>query len=90
MSKIVGSVSKVLNEKVVQVSLVGGILFFILANTKTFDMVQKLLEKVLGLVGFDAKLKGTALLTFHSVVYALLLWVVLTYVLQPVVKMIKN
>uniref|UniRef100_A0A6C0F6I9 Uncharacterized protein n=1 Tax=viral metagenome TaxID=1070528 RepID=A0A6C0F6I9_9ZZZZ len=90
MSKIVGSVSKVLNEKVVQVSLVGGILFFILANTKTFDMVQKLLEKVLGFVGFDAKLKGTALLTFHSVVYALLLWVVLTYVLQPVVKMIKN
>tara|TARA_B100001094_G_C18192358_1_gene808156 strand:+ start:4145 stop:4417 length:273 start_codon:yes stop_codon:yes gene_type:complete len=90
MSKIVGSVSKVLNEKVVQVSLVGGILFFILANTKTFDMVQKLLEKVLGLVGLDAKLRGTALLTFHSVVYALLLWVILTYVLQPVVKMIKN
>lgn len=90
MSKIVGSVSKVLNEKVVQVSLVGGILFFILANTKTFDMVQKLLEKVLGLVGVDAKLRGTSLLTFHSVVYALLLWVILTYVLQPVVKMIKN
>lgn len=89
MSKVVGSVSKALNEKVVQVSLVSGVLFFILANTKTFDMVQKLLEKLLSMVGFDAKLKGTALLTFHSLVFAILLWVVLTYVLTPVVKMIK-
>ena len=90
MSKVVGSVTKVLNEKVVQVSLVGGILFFILANTKTFDMVQKLLEKVVSLVGLSVNLKGTGLLVFHSVVYAILLYLILHYLLQPVVKLIKN
>jgi len=90
MSKVVGSVSKALNEKVVQVSLVGGILFFILANTRTFDLVRELVSKVVGLVGVDLKLKGNMLLVFHSVVYALLLYVTLQYLLQPVLKMLRN
>ena len=67
---------KVLNfftEKIVQVSLVSGILFYIVANPVVFTIVEKLLRKVFGLVGINVTLKGDKLVMFHSLVFAILL-----------------
>ena len=89
MSKVVESIVGVLNEKIVQIALVSGVLFFILANTTTFDFVQDAVEKVFKTVGLTVKIQGSMQLVFHSLVFAGLLFLITKFMLTPLVKMMK-
>ena len=69
---------KVLDEKTIQVSLVSGIVFFLLSNQPVLKFVEDLLKKFLNI-----RLSGNALLLLHSVVFAVLVGVISFYVYQP-------
>ena len=83
MSDIVEGFTSVLNEKIVQISLVGGILFYILATPEIFAFVEDLLKKLGNIVNIAIEFKGHNLLIFHSVVFALLLGLSVKYILEP-------
>ena len=90
MSKVLAQAATLLNEKLVQVSLVGAILFYIVASPALFDFVKGLLTKVLGSIGIDLKLEGMKLVLFHSIVFGALLYVSTKYLMGPVVKLFKK
>jgi hypothetical protein len=90
MSKVLEQASSLLNEKLVQISLVGAILFYIVASPALFDLVKKLLTKVLGVVGVNMQLDGMKLVLFHSLVFGCLLYVSVKYLMDPVVKLFKK
>lgn len=90
MSKVLDQAAALLNEKQVQISLVGAILFYIVASPTLFDLVKKLLNKVLGVVGVKMNLEGMKLVLFHSVVFGFLLYLSITYLMGPVVKLFKK
>lgn len=69
---------KVLDEKTIQVSLVSGVVFFLLSNQPVLKFVEDLLKKTLNI-----RLNGNALLLLHSVVFAVLVGVISFYVYQP-------
>jgi hypothetical protein len=87
MSKVVesvsGSVSELFTEKIVQVSLVGGVLFYLLANDQVFELVANLLKKVGAAAGMSLNLQGNNLVLFHSVVFAGILGLSINYILEP-------
>ena len=83
MADFLDSIERLLNEKVVQISLISGILFFIVANSQTFSIVENLFKQVGGIVGLKLNLKGNALLVFHSLVFAVLLALVIKYIFEP-------
>ena len=84
MSVIVEKFEGLLNEKLVQVSIVSGILFFIVAHPEVFSFVEKLVKQVGGMAGLSVNLKGTNLLIFHSLVFAVLVGFAVKYVLEPI------
>ena len=69
---------KVLDEKTIQVSLVSGVVFFLLSNQPVLKFVEDLLKKTL-----NVRLNGNMLLLLHSVVFAVLVGVISFYVYQP-------
>tara|TARA_B100000214_G_C23842182_1_gene569356 strand:+ start:256 stop:537 length:282 start_codon:yes stop_codon:yes gene_type:complete len=83
MSQVVEKFSGLLNEKIVQISLVGGILFYILATPEIFAFMEDLLKKVGVMVNVNINLTGHNLLIFHSVVFALLMGISVKYVFEP-------
>jgi len=90
MSKVVQSLETALNEKLVQISLVGSILFYIVASPAVFDFVGNLVKSILGLVGIEFKLEGSMLVLFHSIVFGGLLYLSTKYILQHVVDVVKK
>jgi len=90
MSKVLDQAANLLNEKLVQISLVGAILFYIVASPALFDFVRKMLNKILGVVGVKVELEGMKLVLFHSVVFGLLLYLSVKYLMGPVVNMFKK
>jgi len=90
MSKVLDQAAALLNEKLVQISLVGAILFYIVASPALFDFVKKALNKVLGVVGWKVQLEGMKLVLFHSVVFGALLYLSVKYLMGPVVNMFKK
>ena len=90
MSKVVKSVSSALNEKLVQISLTGAVLFYIVASPVLFDFVSNLMKKVLGVFGVDFKLEGQQLVLFHAVIFGSLLYLSSKYLLKHVVDLVKN
>ena len=46
MSQVIEGFSNILNEKIVQLSVVGGILFYILAEPSVFAFVEDMLKKL--------------------------------------------
>ena len=90
MSKVLDQAAALLNEKLVQISLVGAILFYIVASPTLFDFVKKVLGKVLSVIGVKMNLEGMKLVLFHSVVFGLLLYMSVKYLMGPVVKMFKK
>ena len=84
MSQIVEGFTNILNEKVVQISLVGGILFYILAEPSVFAFVEDLLKQLGSLINVPINLQGHNLLIFHSVVFAILMGISVKYVFEPV------
>ena len=83
MSRVVESVSDLFNEKIVQVSLVGGVLFYLLANQQVFNFVGDLLKKVGSQVGMSLNLEGNNLVMFHSLVFAGALGLAINYIFEP-------
>ena len=83
MSRVVESVSGLFNEKIVQVSLVGGVLFYLLANDQVFNFVAGLLKKVGQSIGMTINLEGNNLVMFHSLVFAGLLGLSIQYIFEP-------
>tara|TARA_Y100001936_G_C16092807_1_gene688173 strand:+ start:3350 stop:3631 length:282 start_codon:yes stop_codon:yes gene_type:complete len=84
MAQLVEGFSNMLNEKIVQISLVGGILFYILATPEIFAFMEDLLKKVGIVVNYDIELKGHNLLIFHSVLFAVFMGLSVKYILEPV------
>ena len=78
------------SEKLVQISLVSGVLFYIVANPAIFNIVEKVLKQLLGFVGFNVNLKGENLLVFHSIVFAVLMGLTVRYVFQPLMSTWQN
>jgi len=88
--EVAQNVQSFFSEKLVQISLVSGILFYIVANSATFSLVEKLLKKVLGVVGLNVSLKGEKLLIFHSLVFAVLMGLSVKYIFSPLMNFIQN
>tara|TARA_B100001094_G_C18016399_1_gene712838 strand:+ start:251 stop:649 length:399 start_codon:yes stop_codon:yes gene_type:complete len=78
------------SEKLVQISLVSGVLFYIVANSATFSFVEQLLKQVFGVVGINVSLKGEKLLIFHSLVFAILMGITVKYIFTPLLNVIQN
>ena len=83
-NQLVDGVSNVLNEKIVQISIVSGILFYILAEPSVFAFVEDLLKKLGAAISVPINLQGHNLLIFHSVVFAVLMGLSVKYVFEPV------
>ena len=90
MSTVTQKVTKVLNEKMVQLALVAGVLFYIVANPALFDFVRGIVEKLLAVVNIKVTFDGTKLLVLHSLVFAVLFYVSEKFLLRPVIDMIKK
>lgn len=88
MSKQVNQVmegfSNILDEKIVQLSVVGGVLFYILAEPAVFAFVEDLLKKFGAMINVPIELKGHNLLIFHSIVFAILMGISIKYVFEPI------
>ena len=82
-NQLVDGFSNLLNEKIIQISVVSGILFYILAEPSVFAFVEELLKKVGGMINFPINLQGHNLLIFHSVVFASLMGLSVRYVFEP-------
>ena len=86
MSKIADKVQNLLGEKTIQISIVGSILFYILASPTVFAFVDGLIQRVGGMVGVDLKLEGNSLVILHSVVFGIFLYLSVRYILEPLMK----
>lgn len=82
--KVMEGFSNILDEKIVQLSVVGGVLFYILAEPAVFAFVEDLLKKVGTMINVPIELKGHNLLIFHSIVFAILMGISIKYVFEPI------
>jgi|TARA_B110000285_G_scaffold227952_1_gene290121 hypothetical protein len=82
-NQLVEGFSNLLNEKIVQISVVSGILFYILAEPSVFAFVEDLLKKVGAMISVPINLQGHNLLIFHSVVFSVLMGLSVRYVFEP-------
>jgi len=82
-NQLVEGFSNILNEKIVQISVVSGILFYILAEPSVFAFVEDLLKKIGVMISVPINLQGHNLLIFHSVVFASLMGLSVKYVFEP-------
>lgn len=83
-TKVTGTVTNLFNEKLVQIALVGGVLFYVVANPSVFKFVDENLKNLVKL-----NLNGNNLLIFHSLVFAVLLVISVKYIFDPVMKRLK-
>ena len=84
-SDVTGALSNVFNEKLVQIAVVAGILFYVVANPAVFKFVDSNLKKLVNL-----NLSGNNLLIFHSLVYAVLLVVAVKYLFDPLMSKMRK
>ena len=84
-SDVTGALSNVFNEKLVQIAVIAGVLFYVVANPAVFKFVDSNLKKLVNL-----NLSGNNLLIFHSFVYAVLLVVAVKYVFDPLMSKMKK
>ena len=82
--KVMEGFSNILDEKIVQLSVVGGVLFYILAEPAVFAFVEDLLKKLGAMINVPIELKGHNLLIFHSIVFAILMGISIKYVFEPI------
>ena len=87
--KITGQVKDLLNEKLVQIALVGGILFYIVASPALFKYVDNIFKKVASMVGVNITLTGQTALILHSIVFSALLVVSVKFILDPLMSRMK-
>ena len=82
--KVMEGFSNILDEKIIQLSVVGGVLFYILAEPAVFAFVEDLLKKLGAMINVPIELKGHNLLIFHSIVFAILMGISVKYVFEPI------
>ena len=82
--KVIEGFTNILNEKIVQISIVSGILFYILAEPSVFAFVEDMLKKIGAMINVPINLKGHNLLILHSVIFAILMGLSITYVFVPI------
>ena len=87
--KNIGTSCPICARRLYIISTLSGVLFYILANTKTFESVEKLLKSVFIPIGIKFKPTGNNLVLFHSLVFVILMAFILHIVLDPVVKTIQ-
>lgn len=83
MSNFVEDLKEVLNEKSMQISILGGVLFFILAQPAMYEFVSKTLKQIGSSIGYNLSLQGNNLIVLHSLVFVLLFSQIINYVLEP-------
>ena len=83
MKKILGSIDDLMDQKIVQVSLISGILFYILAEPSVFAFVDDLLKKIGKVFNININLQGNQLLLFHSFIFALLMGLSIKFIFEP-------
>lgn len=88
IDKVVNRVGDILKEKIIQVSIVSGILFYILAEPSVFAFVETLIKRLGKIININIELKGHNLLIFHSVVFSILMGFSIKYVFEPL--FVKN
>jgi len=86
MSNVIGQFSGVFNEKIVQVSLISAVLFYVVANPWLFGQVDTVLQSVGRTVGVSLRFEGQGLLILHSLVFAVLVGFTIKYVFEPLLK----
>ena len=84
-SDVTSALSNVFNEKLVQIAVVAGVLFYVVANPAVFKFVDSNLKKLVNL-----NLSGNNLLIFHSFVYAVLLVVAVNYLFDPLMSKMRK
>ena len=87
--KITGQVKDLLNEKLVQIALVGGILFYIVASPALFKYVDNIFKKVASMAGVNIALTGQTALILHSLVFSFLLVLSVKFILDPLMTRMK-
>ena len=87
--KITGQVKDLLNEKLVQIALVGGILFYIVASPALFKYVDNIFKKVASMAGVNIALTGQTALILHSLVFSFLLVISVKFILDPLMARMK-
>jgi hypothetical protein len=70
-----------LQKKIVQVSIVSGVLFFILGNQPILKYVSDVIKKT-----FNIQISGTSLILVHSVLFSLFVGLLTYYVFNPIVS----
>jgi len=75
----------VFTEKIVQISIISGILFYIVANPVIFKFVERVITEVFSCVGFNIVLKDEKLLIFHSLVFAVLMGLSTKYLFSRII-----
>tara|TARA_Y100000389_G_scaffold22671_1_gene19380 strand:+ start:4728 stop:5000 length:273 start_codon:yes stop_codon:yes gene_type:complete len=87
MAKNVSSkVNIFLNQSMVQMSIVGSVLFFILASPTVFSLVDRITQRVGKSVGVDIRLNSNMLLFVHALVFGVLFYLSVTFILEPLLK----
>jgi len=86
MSNVIGQFSNVFNEKIVQVSLISAVLFYIVANPWLFSQVDTVLQSVGRTVGVSLRFEGQGLLILHSLVFAVLVGFTIKYLFEPLLQ----
>lgn len=79
-------VTTFLNQSMVQMSIVGGVLFYILASPRVLSMVNKLITTITKTLHTSIKVDGNMLVFIHGVVFAILFYISVTFILQPLLK----
>ena len=75
----------VFTEKIVQISIISGILFYIVAHPIIFKFVERVITEVFSCVGFTIVLKDEKLLIFHSLVFAVLIGLSTKYLFSRII-----
>jgi len=86
VGNVVSKVSDLFNEKLVQVSLISAVLFWVVAHPMVFSWVDNLLQRLGGLVGLDLRFQGQGLLIVHSLVFAALMALSVRFIFEPIMK----
>ena len=85
-SDFLSTIPFALTEKLVQISIISGILFYVVANPVIFKFVEKALTEAFGCLGFTIVLKDEKLLIFHSLVFAVLMGLSTKYLFSHLFK----
>lgn len=87
MSSVVSRIGGLFNEKLVQISLVSAVLFYIVANPMLFNFVDNTLKSLFSAIGVSFNVGDQGLLIIHSLVYAVLLGLSVKFLMEPLLAM---